>query len=314
MAFSTGSFFTRDTNDSSHAYAKAASDTSYKYYNNMTWSWWSLHGPGVNHDIFDMWEDASGNSRSWLFSTQADGTFRTIFSWDGSSFSLDKTSNAVFDFSWKNIIVDFNNGVYHVYVNNVLQTLNNTIAWGGGAAGLFAAGKQVMIGARTPSAPDIDGAPGGCFNNFSMWNKVLSSSGRTALYNNGTPGDLTLHPDYANLTNHWRLDQTDTAPTLIDSKNGSASNMTITTSGASGIFAPSKNYATYSQDPGVATVLSGVTYVTDGDAKTGTYINPTAAQNAAAVWDELTASHTTAGSFGVFIKALLTVAKFLGLK
>lgn len=35
---------------------------------------------------------------------------------------------------------------------------------------------------------------------------------------------------------------------------------------------------------------------------------------AAAVWDEPTASHTTAGSFGVRVKKLLTFAKFLGLK
>lgn len=48
--------------------------------------------------------------------------------------------------------------------------------------------------------------------------------------------------------------------------------------------------------------------------KTGTMISPTAVENATAVWDRATASHTTAGSFGVFVKKLLSVAKFLGLK
>jgi hypothetical protein len=41
---------------------------------------------------------------------------------------------------------------------------------------------------------------------------------------------------------------------------------------------------------------------------------PTATDNASATWDSLTADHTTAGSFGVFVKGLLSIAKFLGLK
>jgi hypothetical protein len=41
---------------------------------------------------------------------------------------------------------------------------------------------------------------------------------------------------------------------------------------------------------------------------------PSAATNAAAVWDKATSSHTSAGSFGAFVQKLLTTAKFLGLK
>lgn len=40
----------------------------------------------------------------------------------------------------------------------------------------------------------------------------------------------------------------------------------------------------------------------------------TPAQIAQAVWDEPLSLHTTSGSFGVFVKKLLSVAKFLGLK
>lgn len=40
----------------------------------------------------------------------------------------------------------------------------------------------------------------------------------------------------------------------------------------------------------------------------------TASDIAAAVWDRATASHTTSGTFGVLMKALLTVRKFLALK
>ncbi len=65
--------------------------------------------------------------------------------------------------------------------------------------------------------------------------------------------------------------------------------------------------------PIAASVLTGVAV----DATVGTLAlltGPTAAQNAAAVWDEATSGHTTAGTFGVLIKQLLTLAQFLGLK
>ncbi len=292
MAFSTKSFYTRITSDSSRGYAKAAADNSYKYYNNMTWSFWVMAGPSINKNLFSMWEDTASNNRSWIFSAQADGTLRTIFSWDGTSFSLHKTATAVFDYSWKHIMISFANGTQTVYVNNVLQTMNQTIAWGGGAAGLYAAGQQVIIGSKNPAAPPIDESPGGAFNNFSMWNVVLNSSQRSELYNNGVPANLASHSAYSNCTNWWRLDQSDTAPTLVDTKNGSGSNMTITASGTSGAFAASNAYPTYSQDPGIANVRLSTTYVSNGDSLTGTCAVPTAANTKTGV-----ATDNTTGTY-----------------
>lgn len=270
-SFTEGSFYTRVTDDSSHGYAKAAVDTSYRLTNNWTHSFWIMAGPSINKNIFSQWEE-TGNKRAFLYSTQADGKFRTIFSWDGTNFSLHKTHTAVFDYSWIHIMVSFASGVQTVYVNNVAQTMDQTIAWGGGAAGLFASDAQVMIGAKNPASPPNDDQPGGCVTNFSMWNKVLSAGERTELYNNGSPKDLSTHSAYASCTNWWRCDQSDTAPTLVDSKNGSASDMTITASGTSGVFAASSNYPSYSQDPGVANVASGTTYVIEGVNLTGTLV------------------------------------------
>lgn len=233
--FSTASFFTRDTDASLKAYALAGSDASYKYYNNMTWSMWAALLPAVNKTLWSMWETASGNNRGWLFSTQLDGTFRIIFSWDGSSFSLQKTHNAITDLSWAHIVVTFASGVAQVYVNNVLQTLDTTIAWGGGVAPMFSADVQVGFGTIDPSSPPIDNSCGGAFNNFSMWNVVLNGVQIAELYNSGIPGDLTKHSAFANLTNWWRMDQTSTAPTLTDSIAAGAS-ATITTSGSGAVF------------------------------------------------------------------------------
>lgn len=61
-------------------------------------------------------------------------------------------------------------------------------------------------------------------------------------------------------------------------------------------------------DPGIATVLSGQTYYMAGILKTGTL------DIADKVWNALTASYTTASTFGNLMSRLLTVAKFLGLK
>ncbi len=243
MAFSTGSFFGRDTNDTSQGYALAAADNSYKYYNNMTWSMWLACIPGTNKDVWGMWEDTASNNRSWLYSIQSDGTFRIILSWDGTSFSLHKTQNAIFTDTWKHVMITFASGTFVCYVNNVAQTLDEVLPWGGGAVPLFSAGQRLLVGSNNPASPTADKTPAGAWNNYSLWSKVLSVAERAELYNSGVPTDLTTHSAYAaSCTNWWRMDQSDTAPTLVDTKNGAGSNMTITTAGSTGKFAASGLY------------------------------------------------------------------------
>ena len=69
-----------------------------------------------------------------------------------------------------------------------------------------------------------------------------------------------------------------------------------------------------STDPGQNLVVSGITYKINSVNKTGTFTVPTASAVASAVWEESMSSHTTSGTFGWFVKKLLTVAKFIGLK
>lgn len=276
MAFSSSSFFAADTNNTTRNYAKAADHTSYKIYNNMTWSMWVACGPGTNKNLWSLWDTVSGAKRSWLFSNQVDGKFRIILSWDGTNFSLHKTANPIFDYSWKNIVVTFASGVFACYINDVTQTLDQTIAWGGGAVALNSGGVPHMIGSEESTAPVADKTFGGCFSNFSIWNKVLSAAERTALYNGGRPGDLTAHSAFANCVTWIRADQSDTAPTLVDSITSSA-NMTIVKSGANPFFGASTQHATVSTDPGITNVRFGTTYITDGDAKTGSLVSSSGA-------------------------------------
>lgn len=272
MPVSTKSIATRDTNDTSRSYARSGLHSSFMYYNNMSWSMWVSHAPGTNKDIWSMWESSTSALRSWLFSTQADGTLRTIFSWDGTSFSLHKTNNAIFDYSWKHVVITFNNGGFACYVDTVQQTLNQTIGWGGGSSALKAANVALMIGNIDPNSPPADHAPGGCFYNFSLWNKVLNAAEILELYNNGVPGYIPAHSSSVNATNWYRMDQTDTLPTLADSLSGSnSSNMTVTKSGATQFFNQTNQVANFSSDPGAANVVVGHGYVINGSAAVGSY-------------------------------------------
>jgi hypothetical protein len=59
-----------------------------------------------------------------------------------------------------------------------------------------------------------------------------------------------------------------------------------------------------STDPGENLVVSGTGYKINSVNKTGTFVNPSAATIAAAVWDEPVASHTTTGTFGKLFKII----------
>lgn len=287
--FSSGSYYTQASQDTSKGYAMAGSDASYQYYNNMTWSMWIAAGPGNAKHVWSLWEQVSGNNRSWLFSTQSAGTFRALFSWNGTNFANVATP-VILDFSWKHIVFTFTNGTIGAYVNGQPVTLTVSTAWAGGAAGLHNPAIQHIIGSHSPSAPPADTGPGGCVSNFSLWSKVLSSAEVLELYNNGLPYNIATHSAAANLTNWLRLDQTDSTSTITDQIDSGA-NATITESGTSGYFNPSGNYP-----------------------NPNALIAPTAAEIADAVWDEALSGHTTASTFGKAIQKLLTVGKFLGLK
>lgn len=231
---SSQSFFSLVTDSSSQVYAKASLSSSYELYNNVSWSMWGMWQPS-GEECFSKWESITGNNRSWLFSTQADQTFRIIASWDGTNFCLLKTTNPILDFSWHHYVITFSDGVFLLYIDNVLQTFQVIIPWSGGNSMFATSGVPVMIANLDPSAPDADSTAGGCYSNFSIWNKVLTTDDITALYNGGVPADLTAHPSHANLKNWWRMDQSDTPPTLTDSVG--AAHAAITVVSGSGIQA-----------------------------------------------------------------------------
>lgn len=273
-AVNTKSYFTRDTNATITQCAVAASSSSYRHNNNFTVSLWHSGNPGINKNIASMWRESS-NERLWLLSNQTDGSLRLILSASGTGVSSNhKTVTSVFDFSWKHILFTFNNGVFAIKLNDVLQTLSATTPWSAGAVSLYASATnvQAMLGGKNPNSPIADDAAGGCYSDFTLWNKVLSAAEITELYNQGRP-NAAAHSAYsASCTNHWPLNQNSTATTLYDIKNGSGSDMTITKSGANAVFDPSDNVPRVENPPSPANVLTGVDFDVD---QTGTYENAT---------------------------------------
>jgi hypothetical protein len=276
MANSTKSFYTQHTADSSRAYALAADHSSYKHYGPISWSMWLQSGPGNSKHVWSMFETSTGNKRSWLISSRTDGAIRLLLSPDGSASSQHRTPTGVLDFSWKHVVWTFNNGTVTAYVNGASVTVTDIVAWSYGSVGLHAAGVQHIINGTNPSSVPIDQAFGGNVQNFSLWSKVLTLAEVQEIYNNGTPTDLSAHSAYAFCTNWYRMDQTDTAPTLVDSKAGSGANLTITVSGTTGVFSQSLSYPRQNSSPGAANVRLETTWVYEGDTLTGTAAIPVA--------------------------------------
>ena len=50
----------------------------------------------------------------------------------------------------------------------------------------------------------------------SMWNKELSASEVTEIYNAGKPADISKHSASADLISWWRMGDGDTFPTITD--------------------------------------------------------------------------------------------------
>lgn len=70
----------------------------------------------------------------------------------------------------------------------------------------------------------------GNLNQVSVWNKALSQSEVTELYNSGAPSDLQSHSAAANLLSWWKLADSSNFPTEVDqegSVNGTLVNMEL---------------------------------------------------------------------------------------
>lgn len=124
---------------------------------------------------------------------------------------------------WQHIVVTFSgnsniNGA-RCYCNAVIGDTPGSSSLAGSMVNL----SSFVVGARNTSFPYS-----GMIDEVSVWNKELSQSEVTEIYNSGTPGSLTSHSAVANLQSWWRFGDNDTFPTILDNKgsiNGTMTNM-----------------------------------------------------------------------------------------
>lgn len=188
---------------------------------------WMKTGQPTNQTIWAKKSSTVNNPGYYLHlrvSSRIEGVLRGNGS-DGGEIDFETTTNIWDDGLWHNVVFTYDgssdiSGV-SIYVDNVLQTLvtnQNDLS-------------KTMINTR----PFQAGVLGSSTNEFdgnqdelSVWNKELSVSEVSEIWNRGTPDDLSEHSALTNLVSWWRMGDGDTFPTILDqigSNNGTMTNM-----------------------------------------------------------------------------------------
>lgn len=127
---------------------------------------------------------------------------------------------------WQHVVLTYtgasNLNAARVYINAVVGDTPGSAVLSGtwGNANSFNLGNRGAA-ATFPFVGNID--------EVSVYDKALSASEVTELYNGGQPGDLNNYSAYANLLSWWRMGDNDIYPTILDNKgsvNGTMTNQT----------------------------------------------------------------------------------------
>jgi hypothetical protein len=159
---------------------------------------------------YNFGHDASGN----LFGQMRAAGFLTTATFT-SAITAGTWYHLCFTFSGNSNI----NGL-KAYINGTLATHPSS-----GSLGAWTVTEPLKVGSRNGSLYFS-----GNINNVSVWNKALTSTEVTELYNSGSPGDLSVTSMQANLLSWWGLNDSSTFPTVLDlasSVNGTMTNMEV---------------------------------------------------------------------------------------
>jgi hypothetical protein len=171
------------------------------------------------------WQTTS-NMRKWQIGTGGAGsTDKLLVNLSGNGtaeFKLYITTGVVFDSTWKHVGFTFASNVLTVYVNAVAVAVTKAV--------------DSTINSLPTSAADLEigsqneGGTGffiGKVTGKTIWDKELTASEVTELYNGGVVPDATQHSASANLI-WWGITTGDTANTITDralNSNGTMVNM-----------------------------------------------------------------------------------------
>lgn len=176
------------------------------------------------------WSGA-GNLRTWLFLTPdpASGKMRVYVDEDGGGVrKVYETSMDVMDDTWHHIGFTYTGDTLTVYVDGAEDTSVNKIE-DDTMTNLFSSAHETVMG-RFSGGSGPTGYFTGNLDEVSIWNKELTSSEVSELYNSGVALNLSSHSASGNLVSWWRNGDAagDLFPTIQDqigSNDGTMTNM-----------------------------------------------------------------------------------------
>jgi hypothetical protein len=213
-------------------YAELGNVTSLNASAVASWSFW-VNRDDVTRFEVPIGQGGSGNDR--LFYLRFVGNNRIDFFIKGSVMWKDTSLNVTFaNNTWYNIVVTYNGATSgnsnkcNLYINGVKET--NT--QGSNITTMPSSTTNFNIGRLQSGASSYNNYFDGQVDEIALFDKELSQSEVTAIYNSGTPGDLT---DHANLTDWWRCG---------DDNSGSGTTLTANVGGVNGTLVNSASYVT----------------------------------------------------------------------
>ncbi len=191
---------------------------------NLTISFWVNHTTTTsNRDsrVFSIAKSASAESMYLMDNTNGSLRF-TISSSSGNSDT--STAIAVNDGKWHNVVCTWDaSGNIKVYTDNGTPSTNTNTG-----TLTIPASTDMGVGGKFTGTGNIEKFAG-LISNGSVWNKALSASEVSEVYNSGQPGNLSSHSASSNLVAWWKMNNLTTGiqDSSTNSNNGTAFDLNV---------------------------------------------------------------------------------------
>ena len=158
---------------------------------------------------------ATGNARGWSVRITLGKVYLNLISVVTTShLQAQTTSVTVNNGAWHHICITYSgnsstSGVT-IYVDDSSAALTSNV-------NTLSSTTLSIASATIGSREGGDSPYGGNIDEVTVWDKELSSSEASEIYNSGAPAHSLLHSAIANLVGYWKMGDEDTFPTLTDS-------------------------------------------------------------------------------------------------
>ncbi len=241
---------------------------------NLTLSFWVNHTTTTsNRDsrVFSIAKSASAESMYLMDNTNGSLRF-TISSSSGNSDT--STAIAVNDGKWHNVVCTWDaSGNIKVYTDNGTPSTNTNTG-----TLTIPASTDMGVGGKFTGTGNIEKFAG-LISNGSVWNKALSASEVSEVYNSGQPGNLSSHSASSNLVAWWKMDNLTTGiqDSSTNSNNGTAFDLNVQPGSVSTLNGLSSGMTQANLVQSDLSFTSGYSpYALDFDAASSDYISTTA--------------------------------------